>query len=296
MTEQARRTRVLKMLEEPPPRTRRSCSARRACTPTTSRSPSAPAAGWSRCARPRSRPSPTCWSAATASTRRWPPGRPRRRAATSGRARRLARDEDARLARKAVLDVPLSLVRSAACLDAADDLVGRRRRRPTPRSPALDGAGDRGDQGEPRRRRARAGLGRGDPGQPAQLKELEKRQKSRATRLGRDSLDRALVDLAGLYRDALVLGRGRRAAGADPPRPPRRRRGAGAAGSVPRARCGGSTRSSPAGWRWSRTSSRGSPSRRSPWRCGCRLTRPRACPESGRGAARVVGCPRSPPP
>jgi DNA polymerase-3 subunit delta' len=37
------------------------------------------------------------------------------------------------------------------------------------------------------------------------LKDLEKRQKSRATRLGRDSLDRALVDLAGLYRDALVL-------------------------------------------------------------------------------------------
>jgi DNA polymerase-3 subunit delta' len=46
-----------------------------------------------------------------------------------------------------------------------------------------------------------------------QLKELEKRQKSRATRLGRDSLDRALVDLAGLYRDALVLD----AAGDDPP-------------------------------------------------------------------------------
>jgi DNA polymerase-3 subunit delta' len=42
-----------------------------------------------------------------------------------------------------------------------------------------------------------------------QLKELEKRQKSRATRLGRDSLDRALVDLAGLYRDALVLAAGR---------------------------------------------------------------------------------------
>ena len=27
----------------------------------------------------------------------------------------------------------------------------------------------------------------------------------RATRIGRDSLDRALVDLAGLYRDAMVL-------------------------------------------------------------------------------------------
>ena len=28
---------------------------------------------------------------------------------------------------------------------------------------------------------------------------------SSATRIGRDSLDRALVDLAGLYRDALIL-------------------------------------------------------------------------------------------
>jgi DNA polymerase-3 subunit delta' len=49
-----------------------------------------------------------------------------------------------------------------------------------------------------------------------QLKELEKRQKSRATRLGRDALDRALVDLAGLYRDALVLAT-LPAGGAQPP-------------------------------------------------------------------------------
>ena len=41
-----------------------------------------------------------------------------------GRARHLARDESARLARKAVLDIPLSLVSLAACLNAADDLVG----------------------------------------------------------------------------------------------------------------------------------------------------------------------------
>jgi DNA polymerase-3 subunit delta' len=37
------------------------------------------------------------------------------------------------------------------------------------------------------------------------LKDLEKRQKSRATRTGRDALDRALIDLAGLYRDALAV-------------------------------------------------------------------------------------------
>jgi DNA polymerase-3 subunit delta' len=44
--------------------------------------------------------------------------------------------------------------------------------------------------------------GRGSAGR---IKELEDRQKIRAKRIGRDSLDRALVDLAGLYRDALVL-------------------------------------------------------------------------------------------
>jgi DNA polymerase-3 subunit delta' len=121
-----------------------------------------------------------------------------------GRARRLARDEDARLARKAVLDVPLSLVSLAACLDAADDLVGAAQEETDAATSALDGA-------ETEAVKASLGVGARGPGVAAasrgagQLKELEKRQKSRATRLGRDSLDRALVDLAGLYRDALVL-------------------------------------------------------------------------------------------
>jgi DNA polymerase-3 subunit delta' len=37
------------------------------------------------------------------------------------------------------------------------------------------------------------------------LRDLEERQKSRATRLKRDSLDRALLDLAGYYRDVLAV-------------------------------------------------------------------------------------------
>ena len=37
------------------------------------------------------------------------------------------------------------------------------------------------------------------------LSDLEARQKSRATRLKRDALDRALLDLAAFYRDVLVL-------------------------------------------------------------------------------------------
>jgi DNA polymerase III subunit delta' len=129
-----------------------------------------------------------------------------------GRARRLARDEDARLARKAVLDVPLSLVSLAACLDAADDLVGSAEEETDAATAALDGA-------ETEAVKASLGFGARGPGVSAsrggaaQLKELERKQKSRATRLGRDSFDRALVDLAGLYRDALVL----HSAGGNPP-------------------------------------------------------------------------------
>ena len=37
------------------------------------------------------------------------------------------------------------------------------------------------------------------------VKELEKEQKSRSTRIVRDYLDRALLDLATLYRDVLLL-------------------------------------------------------------------------------------------
>jgi DNA polymerase-3 subunit delta' len=37
------------------------------------------------------------------------------------------------------------------------------------------------------------------------LRDLESRQKSRATRVQRDSLDRALLDLAGFYRDLLAV-------------------------------------------------------------------------------------------
>ena len=40
------------------------------------------------------------------------------------------------------------------------------------------------------------------------LRDLEDRQKSRATRLKRDSLDLALLDLASFYRDVLMIQAG----------------------------------------------------------------------------------------
>ena len=210
MTEQASNT-VLKMLEEPPARTVFLLCApslhpddvpvtiRSRCRVVGLRTPPVEAVADVLVRRDGVDPALAAWSAAAA-------------AGHVGRARRLARDEEARLSRKAVLDVPLSLVSLAACLDAADDLVGAAKEEADQASAALDGA-------ETDAVKASLGVGARGPGVAAasrgagQLKELEKRQKSRATRLGRDSLDRALVDLAGLYRDALVLD----AVGADVP-------------------------------------------------------------------------------
>ena len=205
MTEQASNT-VLKMLEEPPPRTVFLLCApslhpddvpvtiRSRCRVVGLRTPPAEAIAEVLVRRDGVDPALAAWSAAAAGGH-------------VGRARRLARDEDARMARKAVLDVPLSLMSLAACLDAAADLVGAAKEESDQAAGALDGA-------ETEATKASLGYGARGPGVAAAsrgagvLKDLEKRQKSRATRLGRDSLDRALVDLAGLYRDALVLDAG----------------------------------------------------------------------------------------
>ena len=53
--------------------------------------------------------------------------------------------------------------------------------------------------------RGTAGALRGSAGA---LKDLEKRQKSRQTRASRDALDRALIDLATYFRDALMVASG----------------------------------------------------------------------------------------
>jgi DNA polymerase-3 subunit delta' len=122
-----------------------------------------------------------------------------------GRARRLARDPAAREHRETVLAIPASLTSMAACLAAADQLVGAAEAEAAALSAELDagetealqialGAGGTG--------KGTATVARGTAGA---LRELEKRQKSRATRTQRDALDRALVDLAAFYRDVLLV-------------------------------------------------------------------------------------------
>jgi DNA polymerase-3 subunit delta' len=122
-----------------------------------------------------------------------------------GRARRLARDDKARERRSAVLAVPRQLTGIGACFDAASSLIAAAEAEAEASTAGTDaaeraametalGAGGTG--------KGAAGAARGMAGQ---LKELERRQKMRATRAQRDALDRALLDLAGFYRDVLAL-------------------------------------------------------------------------------------------
>ncbi|MGI8665224.1 MAG: DNA polymerase III subunit delta' [Jatrophihabitans sp.] len=133
-----------------------------------------------------------------------------------GRARRLARDGEARQRRAAVLAIPAQLTSLNACFEAADHLVRAAEAEARALTDDLDshetedlkvamGAGGTG--------KGAAGASRGSAGV---LKDLERRQKSRATRLQRDALDRALVDLASFYRDVLLVQAGSQVLAAHP--------------------------------------------------------------------------------
>ena len=120
-----------------------------------------------------------------------------------------------------------------------------------------------GDRNEAETEELRTALGAGGTGQGhrrrrcavrrARIKDLERRQKSRQTRASRDALDRALIDLATYFRDALLVSaRGRRRA-AEPPG--HGRQGAGDGGCTCRRTgcCGASRRCWSAGRRWRST-------------------------------------------
>jgi len=120
-----------------------------------------------------------------------------------GRARRLAGDPDAQRRRREVLEMPAQVATIGGCFTAAANLVDAARDEAAAVVDALDASettalkealGDFGGRGRARPR-----------GVAGALSDLEKRQRSRATRTQRDSLDRALLDLAAFYRDVLTL-------------------------------------------------------------------------------------------
>ena len=122
-----------------------------------------------------------------------------------GRARRLATDPEAAKRRADVLAVPFQVGKLGEALAAADALV---------KAAKADAEAVTGELDEPERDAMRRAFGEGSTGKgvatavrgaAGALKDLEGRQKSRATRVQRDSLDRALLDLAGFYRDVLAV-------------------------------------------------------------------------------------------
>jgi DNA polymerase-3 subunit delta' len=125
-----------------------------------------------------------------------------------GRAKRLARDPEARKRRDAVLAVPRRLTGVGACFDAASALIEAAEAE----AEVAVAETDASERSALETALGAGGTGRGAAtairGSAGQLKDLERRQKSRATRAQRDALDRALVDLAGFYRDVLAVKMG----------------------------------------------------------------------------------------
>jgi DNA polymerase-3 subunit delta' len=122
-----------------------------------------------------------------------------------GRAKRLAGDPAARERREAVLGVPRRLTGIGACFDAASALIEAAEAE----AATAVAAADAGERAQLETALGGGGTGRGTAGAlrgaTGQLRDLERRQKSRATRMQRDALDRALIDLAGFYRDVLAV-------------------------------------------------------------------------------------------
>lgn len=125
-----------------------------------------------------------------------------------GRARRLATDDRARARRATVLKMPLRVDDIGGCLRAAQELID------AATEDARQVAEDV-DAKETEDMKAALGAsagGRMPRGTAGVMKELADRQKRRSTRTQRDSLDLALTDLTGFYRDVLTLQFGSRVA------------------------------------------------------------------------------------
>ena len=118
-----------------------------------------------------------------------------------GRARVLARDEDARNRRQQILQIPFQLHGLGACLAAAAQVV---------EASTVEAAVATGELDVGERAALEEALGFGTKGaKPRQahaaIKELEEQQRARTKRFQRDAIDRTLTELTGFYRDVLSI-------------------------------------------------------------------------------------------
>ncbi|MEE6177086.1 DNA polymerase III subunit delta' [Mycobacterium sp. 050134] len=125
-----------------------------------------------------------------------------------GRARRLATDSEARQRRERALGLVRDAATPSRAYAAAEELVA---------AAEAEAVVLTADRAEAETEELRTALGAGGTGKgtagamrgaAGAIKDLERRQKSRQTRASRDALDRALIDLATYFRDALMVSSG----------------------------------------------------------------------------------------
>jgi DNA polymerase-3 subunit delta' len=117
-----------------------------------------------------------------------------------GRARRLATDLNARQSREKILKLPLMIKDVSSAYKAAQFLVD------SAKTEAVADAEKKDEDEILKLKEAWGSTGsKMVTGGSKVIKELEKEQKSRSTRMVRDYLDRALLDLATLYRDIMLV-------------------------------------------------------------------------------------------
>jgi DNA polymerase-3 subunit delta' len=122
-----------------------------------------------------------------------------------GRAKYLATNESVRSNRKTIMLLPLQLSSLAAAFQAAQILVD------LATTEANASSDERNEKEVEKLQEAygKGATGRGmATGGAKAVKELEKEQKSRSTRMVRDSIDGALLDIATFYRDVMMVQSG----------------------------------------------------------------------------------------
>ena len=122
-----------------------------------------------------------------------------------GRARYLASDETIRNRRNIIIKLPMQINDVASAFKAAETLLNLA----TEEAEVAASARDEKESAELAEAWGKGATGRGmATGGSKAIKDLEKEQKSRATRMIRDSIDGALVDIATLYRDVMFVQSG----------------------------------------------------------------------------------------
>jgi DNA polymerase-3 subunit delta' len=122
-----------------------------------------------------------------------------------GRARYLASDETIRNRRNTIVKLPMQINDIASAFKAAETLLNLA----TEEAEVAASVRDEKESTELAEAWGKGATGRGmATGGSKAIKDLEKEQKSRTTRMIRDSIDGALVDIATLYRDVMFLQSG----------------------------------------------------------------------------------------